>query len=184
MRTRLLAPLAPLAPLALAVAVALGGCGDDSESSGSPAEPTTEGSEAPRVTNPCEVVTEAEARRLLGFKVTEDRTPMEISPTTENCSFVADDDTRMASLDLQSSPDDGSYDDLARSLTMGTQLEAVDVEIEGAVEAVLVTDPRYFPIATVATVVDGILHVAIAGDDDRALAEQRAQDAMELLLAG
>lgn len=161
---------------------ALVSCAD--EGGGSPDTESTPTEPAAVATNPCDVVSDAEASELLGTAVTGDRAPMERSPTTEMCDFIPADETVSSTLNIQSTPADMSFGAFAQVIVGVADEDVTQLDLEGASDAIMLVEPDVFPIVTIAAEQGGIFHVVIAGDDDAATAEQLAMDAVALVLAG
>jgi hypothetical protein len=167
--THRLAPLAVLLTL-----LALPACGGDGRSGD--AEPA-------RPPHPCDVVPAEVATDLLGTPVTTKRIDGELVPDVQNCSYVPTDQSPGAPfLELMSTPDGTSVDDLVR-LT-GEDLEHHPVDVPGADEAEAMLDPEIAPTVTVFATLDGVVHTVVLGLDDVEEAERIAVEAAGLLVAG
>ena len=164
------------ASLLLGTACGLGSSGDSTSTASGPAAD---------VPNPCDVVSAAQVRRLVGGKLTAERDPVGDGTLVQNCDYRGGGiDT--PTLTLQSTPSQDSIDQVVSLMTAGREEDDVTpVDVEGAEDAAMITerDPS-LDIVTLVASTGNVLHTVIVGAKDARTAQDIAREAIALLVAG
>jgi hypothetical protein len=162
-----------LVALAIVSAVAMPGCGGDRPTGSASSAPAAQSADATRAVDPCTLVTNAEATQALGAEARQDR-PSEanIPPRLLTCRYTAPRGEGLAVMSVMVRT--GYSDAEAKSSFQGTR------EV-GQTEAVSGLGDDAFWLMDQLYVLKGTRSVTVAGDIERAAAEELARKALDRL---